>query len=634
MGDELQLESIDQDQKAALFSLPARFRGEDLTELSRAGKLSPAILDSTADGHPGETSILSRLLERMARTLYRKRGRHVLVTGQRGVGKTTLVWELARQAASLRIPFLKSKRFLWLDCENVSPEESRHLLSAVASFASEQTDLILCLDGLGSLLRSAGGVTNKPFFRSVLKQDGIQIIGVMSQWDFDELLSSDAEIAELCTRVDLPEPDETASFKIVQHAARQLEQTYGVAIEAKALKKAVVLSARFIWNQQLPTKAIRILERVCEDQDYERTQLGSIRNEIETADVIRVMADISHVPEEMLSGDPGETDYEQVLGSVIIGQDEAVRTVATELRLIKAGITDRGKPASVMLFCGLNGVGKTEMAKRLAEIYSASKRLQVYTMGNYVESHSISGIIGVPAGYVGHEQGGRLINDLNADPYGVFLLDEIEKSHPDVLKPFLNLFDEGWIVDQRGVKAYADRAIFILTSNAGYDAIAQMHQAKRPMDEIVEHAKSTLARVRNDRSGQPVLSQAFLARIKRIVVFNPLDDLAMHGITRLLVQQVQRDWSTHRDKTLTVSDEFISKIARQALRLNEKSGGREGGRGVRRLIADLVEDPVQRAAVGAGTDYRNCTEIELGLLSPSANDDLVLTTDLVAARFR
>ena len=332
--------------------------------------------------------------------------------------------------------------------------------------------------------------------------------------------------------------------------------------------------------------------------------------------MIRVVSDISRVPVETLTGDIDDTDYEQILGSAVVGQDEAVSAVASELRLIKAGITDPGKPASVMLFCGLNGVGKTELAKRLAEIYSTSKRLQIYTMGNFVESHSVSGIIGVPAGYVGHDQGGQLINDLNADPYGVFLMDEIEKSHPDVMKPFLNLFDEGWIVDQRGVKAYADRAIFILTSNAGYEAISQMHQDKRPMEEIVEHVKSSLARVRNERSGQPVLSQAFLARIKRIQIFNPLNEPAMLGITRILLGRVQHTWLTHRGKTIVVADELIEHIAAQGHAVNVKSGGREGGRGIRRLLAELVEDRIQLAAILVQARLRplpdNSIELERG----------------------
>src|SRR4029077_20166302 len=178
------------------------------------------------------------------------------------------------------------------------------------------------------------------------------------------------------------------------------------------------------------------------------------------------------------------SDYEQGLREVIFGQDHAVRAVATELGLIKAGMTDPNKPASVMLLLGQTGTGKTEMAKALARFYSTSKRLKTYTLGNCVEPHSVSTIIGVPPGYVGTDQGGRLINELNADPYCVFLLDEADKAHPDVLQPFLNLFDEGWVCDQRGVKGYADKSIFILTTNVGQRMIADMVQQGKDMSEI------------------------------------------------------------------------------------------------------------------------------------------------------
>jgi ATP-dependent Clp protease ATP-binding subunit ClpA len=188
---------------------------------------------------------------------------------------------------------------------------------------------------------------------------------------------------------------------------------------------------------------------------------------------------------------------------LVLKSDNAVRAVATELSLIKAGMTDPDKPASVMLFVGQTGTGKTELAKALARFYSTSKRLQVYTLGNFVESHSVSGIIGVPPGYVGHHLGGRLVNELNADPYCVFLLDEAGKAHPDVLQPFLNLFDEGWVRDQRGVKAYGDKAIFILTTNVAQRMIADLARTGEPPDQIAEKVKASLSQIRHQHANRP-----------------------------------------------------------------------------------------------------------------------------------
>ncbi|HWL08685.1 MAG TPA: AAA family ATPase, partial [Planctomicrobium sp.] len=183
----------------------------------------------------------------------------------------------------------------------------------------------------------------------------------------------------------------------------------------------------------------------------------------------------------------------------------------------------------------------------------------------------------------------------NADPYSVFLLDEAEKAHPNVWKPFLNLFDEGWIVDQRGVKATADRAIFILTTNAGDRNIAQLTRSGKSTAEVTEQVKQTLAKVRHERSSQPVFPPAFLARIGRIVVFQPLDEQAMIGIAERVCTRMQRQWEQKRQTPLTFSQDAIESTGRKGHELNQQAHGREGGRIIRKLIAEELERQVFRS---------------------------------------
>ena len=318
------------------------------------------------------------------------------------------------------------------------------------------------------------------------------------------------------------------------------------------------------------------------------------------------MADSSGVPEETLRGIAEKSDYRGSLSELIFGQEHAVAEVATELGLIKAGLTDPTKPASVMLFVGQTGTGKTEMAKALARFYSTSKRLRSYTLENFSEPHSVAGIIGVPPGYVGHDQGGRLVNDLNSDPYCVFLLDEADKAHPDVLQPFLNLFDEGWIRDQKGTVGYADKAIFILTTNVGQRLISDLATSGKDVAEITNRMKEALSQIRHSKANRPVFAPEFLARVKRIVVFMPLDKTAMVRIGEKLLIEAQRSWQEKRGKRLAVSAELIQRIADRSFELNEQSKGKEGGRIVRKLFSDVIEAPVQRRVSEDPDAYRAC----------------------------
>jgi ATP-dependent Clp protease ATP-binding subunit ClpA len=240
-------------------------------------------------------------------------------------------------------------------------------------------------------------------------------------------------------------------------------------------------------------------------------------------------------------------------------------------------------------------------------------------MGNFVEPHSVSGIIGSPVGYIGYERGGRLINELTADPYCVVLLDEAEKAHPDVWKPFLNLFDEGWIDDQRGVRAYGDRAIFIMTSNAGADVIAKLTAAWKTTEEISDAVKDHLPTLRHRHNNEQVFPPEFLARIRRTIVFRPLDRAAMLGICRKMLAKRERFWSAERDRRLVVPDALIDFIATICDTANRTSQGREGGRIVDKKLIELVDDSIIREAMRQPERYRACQSIELAFSRPSGS---------------
>ncbi|MFD5111503.1 AAA family ATPase [Streptomyces sp. NPDC058391] len=573
---------------------------EDLTWLARTQGIAPA-------------RHLERYFDALGRALHRTTDNHVLITGPAGVGTTSLVRELARRAAAGELPFLRRKRLLRVDCRDVPDSESGAKLARIIAHVAGRTDLIVCLDGLGAMLRGPRGTDHVQALRSALKERRIHLIGVLSDQEYDDLLAADHALRELTTRIEMTEPDRASARDMVRQAADALEAEFRTEVDDRAVDRAVVMSGDYILNQRLPLAAVKVLRRACEDLNYRRTQLGDARAVVTTEDVVRVIAEVSGVPAAQIAGTGGErTDYEQALGGSVFGQEEAVEVVASELRRIKSGLAGAsGGPASVMLFAGLTGTGKTELAKTVAGFYSSSKRLQTYPMENFSEAHSVSGIIGSPPGYIGFERGGRLINELNADPYCVFLLDEAEKAHPEVWRPFLNLFDEGWIVDQRGVKAHGDRAIFILTSNAGQEIISRMTREGRSDEAIVARVKEELLQIGNRARGGPVFSPEFVARIRRIIVFRPLDLDAMTGICRKLVVRQCEFWLDKREKELIVSEALIHYAAGRGHLLNEKSGGKEGGRIIAKILSDLIENPILLEQERREEEFRKCARIEL-----------------------
>ncbi|REJ69529.1 MAG: ATP-dependent Clp protease ATP-binding subunit [Planctomycetota bacterium] len=546
-----------------------------------------------------------------ARALFGSPPNHVLLVADRGVGPQAMIAEAARRAARGEVPFLTNTEFISVDCRYTPEESSRDRLLAVINQLFGHEQLVAVIDGFADLMRTAHGASNRSLLLFLLAQLQCQLVGTVTSSEYQEVFAGDPDIHEFFVPIKIEEPDEELTRRLLRHYKCGLESKYEVAIETEAVAQAVVLSANYILNDQLPAKALRVLQQICEDIDFERSQRAHPKNEVRGDDVVRAVSAITGVPAETLRGVAEKCDYESSLSQLVVAQPHAIHEVATELSLIKAGLIDPGQPASVMLFMGQTGTGKTEMAKALARFYSTSKQLRTYTLGNFVEPHSVAGIIGVPPGYVGHDQGGRIVNELHADPYGIFLLDEADKAHPDVMQPFLNLFDEGWIVDQRGRKAYADRAIFILTTNVGQRQIAEMSKKGESIEAITSKMKETLAKIKHTKLNRPVFPPEFLARIKRTIVFLPLDSGAMQGIGQKLIREMQARWSRKRGKQLVVPQELIDYIAAKSHDENSKADGREGGRIVRKLIADIVESPLQRAISDRPQDYRNCGRVAL-----------------------
>jgi len=573
---------------------------------------NPFLTDLTGLAQQQELSggdFADELIAQLSRGLYRST-RHVLLIGERGVGKSTLLRELALQAAQERLPHLSGRRFLAVDCGKIPPGDGKAFLESLTQATAKSAEAVWCLEGVNRLLKSSG-LEPRGILQSLLSHAAGNVILVVDRQEFVELMAQHADIIRRLTRVELPEPDTALVDEIVHREAAHCASEFQLEISAEVVTRVINLTGTFLLSEYQPAKSLHLLRRACEDVQFRRTQQGEEIPELQLDHVMTALSDSTGIPLETISGELTSLNIPGTLQAAVAGQDLAIEEVARELQLIKAGFNDPGKPASVMLFAGMTGVGKTELAKRVAELYSSTRLLQTYSMANFTEPHSVSGIIGVPPGYVGYEAGGRLINELIADPYGVFLLDEAEKAHPNVWKPFLNLFDEGWIVDQRGVKAYADRAIFILTTNAGDRNIAQMTRSGRPPEAIAEQVKQALSKVRQERSTQPVFPPAFLARIGRIVVFRPLSEDAMIGIAERVCLRMERQWVQKHQTRLRFSTQLVEWIGRKGHAVNEKAGGREGGRIIRKLVADQIESRIHSTLLANPVLAKESAEVHL-----------------------
>jgi ATP-dependent Clp protease ATP-binding subunit ClpA len=542
-----------------------------------------------------EDTIFDGLMSDMARVLFRGQGNHVVLSTERGADVESWITEFAYRARRRPwMPFLSSRRIIVADVRFTLAEESRERLIALLQLIGGDPSLVVFLPGFASCLRGARGVHSDVLLAG-LGAIQCQLIPILTQAEYEETMAGYAEFEEYFTRLEFPEPNQETAARIVESYAESLQNQFGFAISAEMVKLTVTLASNYVLNERLPGKARRILKRVCQDTAFENERGSDLKRELESNDLIEAVARETGIPGETLRGIAAKQDYFESLREYVVGQDHALREISVELGLIKSGLSDPGKPASVLMFVGQTGTGKTELAKALARFYSGSKRLRTYTLGNMAEPHSVSAIIGVPPGYVGHDRGGRIVHDLQSDPYSVFLLDEADKAHPDVLQPFLNLFDEGWIQDQRGVQAFAERAIFILTTNVGQRMISDMAKQGKSPEEMVARMKETLAQIKHPKSQRPVFAPEFLARITRLIVFQPLTLDAMRGIAEKTLRGARRNWREKREKELEVAPRLIDAIAAESHRRNTSAEGREGGRIVRKLFAEFVDAKIQAA---------------------------------------
>ena len=593
-----------------------------------------------------------REINRVVQILSRKSKNNPCLIGEPGVGKTAIAEGLALRIAAGNVPLrLADKEIYRLDLTALvagtqfrGQFESR--MKGLIDDIKAAGNVILFIDEVHSIVGAGdaeGSMNAANILKPALSRGEIQVIGATTFNEYRKHIEKDSALERRFQPVNVNEPSIDETVDILMGIKGYYERHHRVHISDYMVRRAVILSERYINDRFLPDKAIDLLDEACAcaslgnkamaEFDELTIKLKKVSQESEKlqsdtsdtsedhyakiaqfrTDELQIRSRINEIEQEAMGGQVTEADLAKVielwtgiqasrveenefkklasledkLNEKIIGQEEATKLVASAIRRNRAQVSPRRRPAS-FIFVGPTGVGKTELVKVLAqELFDSPETLIRLDMSEYMEKHSVSKIIGSPPGYVGYDEAGQLTEKVRRKPYSVLLFDEIEKAHPDVMNILLQILDEGRINDSQGRAVSFENTVVIMTSNAGSDRQGVSLGFGKTSDDISK--EKALAGLRE------FLRPEFLARVDEVVVFRQLDEEDYKKISRLLLNEYVDSMAERRVK-LTIDDSAVNLLAKSSV------GGAASARDLRNLIRREVEDKLSNLVIENSDD--------------------------------
>lgn len=611
----------------------------DLNELAENEKIDPVIGRDTE-------------IERLVQILMRRRKNNPILIGAPGVGKTAIAEGLAQRIVAGDVPkIIKDKRILSLDLASMIAGSKyrgdfEDRLKKLFEEIGKRDDVILFIDEFHMVLgagASEGSMDAANILKPILAKGEIQIMGATTIEEYRKHVEKDSALSRRMQPIQVDEPSLEDARKIIQGLKDKYEDHHGVEITDEAVEAAVELSDRYISDRFLPDKAIDLIdeagskiriaafqkeddsasnedkleklnkekEKAVRDQDFERA--AELRDKINQAkfdleiekekekeekdklfisydDIASIVANWSKVPVEKLTEDEMKkyANLDEDLKLSVIGQKEAIDSVARSIKRARVGLKDPKKPIGSFIFVGPTGVGKTYLAKTLAQnLFGSEDKLIRMDMSEYMEKFAVSRLVGSPPGYVGYEEGGQLTEAVRTNPYSVILFDEIEKAHPDVFNLLLQILDDGRLTDGQGKTVDFKNTIIIMTSNVGVRSLSTSKSIGFELGDQKEAEEERTSEI-IEKAIKDSFAPEFLNRLDQVIMFKPLGEAEIEEISGLMLEKT-RERLNEIDLDIIYDQKVVKLLAQEGF--DPEYGARPLERHITKMIDDrLAED--------------------------------------------